>query len=170
MLDTTLDMLNKTNTSTHRLTMGTKQEVLNVRLAFFSVAMKLLRLISDENDFKEDNTAKFDNMIHVLSLIIQYHDDYTVKDRAKLMGMEMYELKSILKEVREEQGIGDKKPMGKCNAINLSSDFEKEKQKQAVKDETKNKRDVSDLANYITPAKKSQPELKLLYLQKKNGF
>ena len=129
-----------------------------------------MRLISDQNDFKEGNIAKFNNKICVVSLIIQYHSEYTVNDRAKLMGTKMYELKSILEEVREDQGIAEKKPTDVCNAINLSSDFEKEKQKPVVKDETKNKRDVSDLANYITPAKKRQPELKLLYLQKKNGF
>ena len=46
------------------------------------------------------------------------------------------------------------------NAINLRSDFEKEKQKPVTKDETKNKRDVSDLANYITPAKKKTTRTK----------
>ena len=132
--------------------------------------MKILNLISPENDFKKENTAIFDKKLRVVSLIAQYHHDYTVKDRVKLMSMEMNALQSIAKVVREEKSIGDKKPIETSNAINLSSDFKKEKQEQVVENETEKKRNVSDLVNYSTPAKKNQPDLKLLYLKKKDGF
>jgi hypothetical protein len=126
---TLLDMVNKTTYGSRRLTMGTAEEVLNVRLTFFTVVMKIIKLICDQNDFKEGNIAKFDNKSCVVSLIIQYHDDYTVNDRAKLMDMIISQLKSISHEIREGQGIAEKNPLEICNAINLRSDFEKEKQK-----------------------------------------
>ena len=159
MLDTSL-YVEKTKSCTISPTMSTEEEVLNVRLTFFTVVMKIIKLICDQNDFKEGNIAKSHNKICAVSLITQFHPDYTVNDWKKLMGMTISELKSISDRVRQEQGIAEKQPPEIYNAINLSSDFEKEKQKLVIKDDTKNKRDVSDLANYITPAKKKTTRTK----------